>query len=235
MQILEKQSSVKEILIVLTSHDKLGNTGNKTGFWYEEFATPFYALKDKGINITLTSPEGGRPPIDPTSLLTDYQTISTKRIDADKEAQAILSNTLKLDSINEADYDAVFFPGGHGPLWDLAENKDSIALIEAFYHNNKSIAAVCHAPAIFKHAKNTDGTPLVKGKKVTGYSNAEEEAIQLTSVVPFSVEDMLKKNGGIYSKEENFVPYAVEDGLLITGQNPASAELVVELMLKGLN
>ena len=226
---------MKEILIVLTSHDKLGNTGNKTGFWYEEFATPFYALKDKGINITLTSPEGGRPPIDPTSLLTDYQTISTKRFDADKEAQAILSNTLKLDSVIESDYDAVFFPGGHGPLWDLAENKNSIALIEAFYQNDKSIAAVCHAPAIFKHTKNTDGTPLVKGKKVTGYSNAEEEAIQLTSVVPFSVEDMLKKNGGIYSREENFVPYAVEDGLLITGQNPASAELVVELMLNGLN
>ena len=231
----EKKETMKSVLFVITSHDKLGNTGNKTGFWYEEFATPYYALKDKGIDITLASPAGGLPPTDPTSLLPDFLTPSTKRFDEDKEAQADLSKTLKLESINQADYDAVFFPGGHGPLWDLAEDKNSIALIEAFYQNNKVVAAVCHAPAIFKHTKNTDGTPLVKGKKVTGYSNAEEEAIQLTSVVPFSVEDMLKENGGIFSKEENFIPYAVEDGLLITGQNPASAELVVELLLKRMN
>lgn len=223
---------MKKILIVLTSHDKLGNTGNKTGFWYEEFTTPYYALKDKGVNITLASPKGGLPPTDVTSLLPDFQTSSTKRFDQDKEAQGVLSKTLKLESINQADYDAVFYPGGHGPLWDLAEDKNSIDLIEAFYNNNKTVAAVCHAPAIFKHTKNADGTPLVKGRKVTGYSNTEEEAIQLTSVVPFSVEDMLKENGGIFSKKENFVPYAVEDGLLITGQNPVSAELVVELLLK---
>ena len=225
---------MKKILFVLTSHDMLGNTGNKTGFWYEEFATPYYALKENGIEITLASPKGGLPPTDPTSLLTDFQTISTKRFDTDEEAQAHLSKTLKLTSINEADYDAVFFPGGHGPLWDLAEDNNSIALIESFYQNNKPIAAVCHAPAIFKKTKNIDGTSIVKGKKVTGYSNAEEEAIQLTTVVPFSVEDMLKENGGIFSKKGNFVPYAVQDGLLITGQNPASAEMVVELLLKTL-
>lgn len=226
---------MKKILIILTSHNKLGNTGKNTGFWYEEFATPYYALKDMGANITLASPQGGQPPIDPTSHLPEFQTDSTRRLNEDDDAQAHLSKTLKLEAINPSDYDAVFFPGGHGPLWDLAENNDTIYFIEHFYQNDKPIATVCHGPAIFKHTKNTDGTPLVKGKKVTGYSNSEEEAIQLTSVVPFSVEDMLKEKGGIFSKKENFVPHAVEDGLLITGQNPASAELVVELLLKRLN
>lgn len=223
---------MRKFLIVLTSHDTLGNTENKTGFWYEEFATPYYALIDQGADITLASPLGGRPPIDPTSQLPEFQTTSTKRLDEDENAQAHLSQTKVLKTINPSRYDAVFFPGGHGPLWDLAEDKNVINLIEYFYKNDKPIAAVCHAPAIFKHTKNVDGVPLVYGKKVTGYSNEEEEAIQLTSVVPFSVEDMLKENGGIFSKKENFIPYAIKDGLLITGQNPASAELVVELLLK---
>ncbi|WP_341225398.1 type 1 glutamine amidotransferase domain-containing protein [uncultured Arcticibacterium sp.] len=225
---------MKKVLFVLTSHKDLGNTGEKTGFWIEEFAAPYYLLKDKGVEITLASPKGGQPPIDPKSNEPDFQTPATVRFNDDKATQEVLSKTIKLEDINQADYDAVFYPGGHGPLWDLAEDKNSIALIEAFYNNNKPVAAVCHAPAILKHPKNTDGTPLVNGKKVTGFTNGEEEAVQLTSVVPFLVEDMLKMNGGIYSKGADWGPYAVEDGLLITGQNPASSELVAELLLEKL-
>jgi len=225
---------MKKVLFVLTSHEDLGNTGHKTGFWIEEFASPYYSLKDKGIDITLASPKGGMPPIDPKSNEADFQTPATVRFNDDKEASEVLSKTLKLDTVNQADYDAVFYPGGHGPLWDLAEDKNSIALIEDFYKNNKPVAAVCHAPGIFKHPKNSDGTSLVNGKKVTGFTNGEEEAVQLTSVVPFLVEDMLKANGGIYSKKEDWNPHAVEDGLLITGQNPASSELVAELLLEKL-
>lgn len=225
---------MKRILFVLTSHDELGNTGEKTGFWVEEFAAPYYILKDKGASITLTSPKGGQPPIDPKSELPDFQTSATKRFNEDKETQEILSKTLKLESVNQADYDAVFYPGGHGPLWDLTEDKNSIALIESFFSNNKPVSAVCHAPGIFKHTKNVDGTPLVSGKKVTGFSNTEEEAVQLTDVVPFLVEDMLKENGGTYSKGDDWAPYLIEDGLLITGQNPASSELVAEFLLKRL-
>ncbi len=231
---VEEAPKAKKVLFVLTSHAELGDTGVKTGFWVEEFATPYYILKDKGVEITLASPKGGQPPIDPKSELADFQTASTKRFNADKETQAILSKTLKLDAVNQADYDAIFYPGGHGPLWDLAESKTSIALIEAFYTNNKPVAAVCHAPAVFKNTKNTDGTSLVSDKKVTGFTNTEEAAVQLTDVVPFLVEDMLKENGGVYSKGEDWSPYAVEDGLLITGQNPASAELVAEMLLKRL-
>jgi putative intracellular protease/amidase len=226
---------MKKILFVLTSHDKLGNTGEKTGFWIEEFAAPYYLLKDKGVEITLVSPKGGQPPIDPKSELPDFQTPATVRFNEDKETQEVLSKTLKLASVNQADYDAVFYPGGHGPLWDLAEDVHSIALIESFINNDKPVSAVCHAPAIFKHTKNADGTTLVNGKKITGFSNTEEEAVQLTDVVPFLVEDMLKENGGIFSKGEDWNPYAVEDGLLITGQNPASSELVAELLLEKLN
>ncbi|GAA4279296.1 type 1 glutamine amidotransferase domain-containing protein [Aquimarina mytili] len=226
---------VKKVLFVLTSHSELGDTGVKTGFWVEEFATPYYHLLDKGIDITLASPKGGQPPIDPKSELADFQTESTKRFDADKETQEKLSKTLKLETVNQADYDAIFYPGGHGPLWDLSEDKNSIALIESFYANNKPVAAVCHAPAVFKNTKNTDGTPLVKDKKVTGFTNTEEAAVELTDVVPFLVEDMLKENGGIYSKGDDWSAYAVEDGLLITGQNPASAELVAEMLLKQLH
>lgn len=229
-----KTEKMKKILFVLTSHDELGSTGEKTGFWIEEFAAPYYLLKDKGVEITLASPKGGQPPIDPKSELPDFQTPATVRFNTDKETQEVLSKTLRLASVNQADYDAVFYPGGHGPLWDLAEDKYSISLIEAFIKNNKPVAAVCHAPAIFKNTKNADGTPLVNGKKVTGFSNTEEEAVQLTDVVPFLVEDMLKEKGGIFSKSDDWTPYALEDGLLITGQNPASSELVAKLLLKKL-
>lgn len=231
----EKNIKMKKVLFILTSHDELGDTGEKTGFWIEEFASPYYFLKDKGVEITLASPDGGQPPIDPRSTEESVQTPATKRFNEDKETQTVLAKTLKLVTINQADYDAVFFPGGHGPLWDLAENKNSIALIEAFYNNGKPVAAVCHAPAVFKHTKNAAGEPLVKGKKVTGFSNSEEEAVALTNVVPFLVEEMLKKNGGEYSKKEDWAVYALEDGLLITGQNPASSERVAELLLAKLN
>lgn len=225
---------MKKVVFVLTSHEDLGNTGEKTGFWIEEFASPYYLMKDNGIDITIASPKGGQPPIDPKSATPDFQTPATVRFNEDKETQEILSKTIALETVQQADYDAVFYPGGHGPLWDLAEDKHSIALIESFYNHNKPVAAVCHAPAIFKHTKNTDGSPLVSGKKVTGFTNGEEEAVQLTSVVPFLVEDMLKANGGIYSKKADWNPYAVEDGVLITGQNPASSELVASLLLDQL-
>ena len=225
---------MKNVLFVLTSHDELGNTGDKTGFWVEEFAAPYYLLTDKGVKVTLASPKGGQPPIDPKSSQPDAQTPASKRYFEDKETQDKLSKTIELSQIKEADYDAVFYPGGHGPLWDLAEDKNSINLIESFYNNNKTVAAVCHAPAIFKNTKNTDGSPLVKGKKVTGFTNSEEEAVQLTNVVPFLVEDMLIDNGGIFSRKSDWNSYAIEDGLLITGQNPASSERVAEILLERL-
>ncbi|MBP2832725.1 type 1 glutamine amidotransferase domain-containing protein [Aquimarina sp. U1-2] len=230
----EEVTTSKKVLFVLTSHSELGNTGKETGFWVEEFATPYYILKDKGFDITLASPKGGQPPIDPKSELPDFQTPSTKGFNSDQPTQKLLANTIKLDNVSEANYDAVFYPGGHGPLWDLAEDKKSIDLIEKFYKNGKPIAAVCHAPAVFKNTKNAQGDPLVSGKKVTGFTNTEEAAVELTNVVPFLVEDMLKKNNGIYSKAEDWSPYAVEDGLIITGQNPASAELVAELLANQL-
>ncbi|WP_299453535.1 type 1 glutamine amidotransferase domain-containing protein [uncultured Microscilla sp.] len=226
---------MKKLLFVLTSHDELGNTGEKTGFWIEEFANPYYFLQDKGFAIDVASPKGGQVPIDPKSASDDFMTPATERFNNDTATQEALSKTLKLADINQEGYDAVFYPGGHGPLWDLAEDKDSIALIEKFYQNNKPVAAVCHAPAVFKHTKAADGSPLVKGKQVTGFTNSEEEAVQLTDVVPFLVENMLKENGGIYSKAEDWTPYAITDGLLITGQNPASSELVAEKLLEVLN
>ena len=225
---------MKKILFVLTSHDKLGKTNEKTGFWVEEFAAPYYLLKDKGVDITITSPKGGQPPIDPKSELPDFQTPATVRFNDDKETQQVLSQSVELSKIKESDYDAVFYPGGHGPLWDLADNKYSIKLIESFINNNKPVAAVCHAPAVFKNTKNNDSSSLVNGLKVTGFSNTEEEAVQLTNIVPFLVEDMLKENGGIFSKADDWTPYAIEDNLLITGQNPASSELVAELLLNKL-
>ncbi|GGG45136.1 dimethylallyltransferase [Croceivirga lutea] len=226
---------MKTIVFVLTSHEELGNTGEKTGFWVEEFAAPYYLLKDKGVNITLASPKGGQPPIDPKSEMEDFQTPATERFNQDKETQEKLANTIKLENVNQEDFDAVFYPGGHGPLWDLATDKNSIKLIEDFYRNSKPVAAVCHAPAVFKNTKNTDGSFLVKGKKVTGFTNTEEEAVQLTNVVPFLVEDMLKENGGIYFKKEDWSAHAIADGLLITGQNPASSEKVAELLWHQLN
>lgn len=223
-----------KILFVLTSHDQLGNTGEKTGFWIEEFASPYYYLVDKGVDVTLASPKGGQPPIDPTSDKPENQTESTKRFKADKDLQEKLSKTHELSEVSSDDYDAVFYPGGHGPLWDLAESETSAQLIESFYNSNKPLSFVCHAPAALKHVKNTDGEPLVKGKKVTGFTNTEEELVKLTDVVPFLVEDMLKENGGIYSKKGDFEEYAIEDGLLITGQNPASSEKVAEMLLAKL-
>lgn len=224
----------KEILIVLTSHEDLGDTGEKTGFWIEEFTTPYYHLIDQGAKLTLASPNGGQPPIDPTSAKPENQTESTKRYDKDTALKEQLKSTHKLSEVATKDYDAVFFPGGHGPLWDLAESEISARLIEDFYNSNKPISFVCHAPAALKKVKNKAGHPLVKGKKVTGFTNSEEEIASLTDVVPFLVEDMLKENGGTYSKGEDYKAYAVEDGLLITGQNPASSKKVANLLLEQL-
>ena len=228
---LQKQKEMK-ILFVLTSHDKLGDTGKKTGFWVEEFANPYYTLLDKGAVITIATPKGGAAPIDPSSDSPDAATEDTERFNNDAEAKERIANTKVLADMNPDDFDAVFYPGGHGPLWDLANDQTSIALIEKFNSQEKPVAFVCHAPAALKSVKNTDGTPLVKGKKVTGFTNTEEAAVGLTNVVPFLVEDMLIKNGGIYSKKEDWQPYAIQDGNLITGQNPASSELVAELLLK---
>lgn len=226
---------MKKILFVLTSNDQLGDTGNKTGFWIEEFASPYYLLKDAGYEVALASPKGGQPPIDPNSEVDDAQTESTKRFYNDKETQEVLAHTDLLSSVDQKDYDAVFYPGGHGVLWDLVENKDSKALIESFYKNDKPVSFVCHAPAVLKHIKNADGEALVKDKKVTGFTNQEEDGVQLSEVVPFLLEDMLIENGGVYSKIEDWQPYAVQDGLLITGQNPASSEKVAQLLIKTLS
>ena len=226
---------IKKVLFVLTSHDELGDTGLKTGFWIEEFAAPYYTLSDKGINITIASPKGGQPPIDPKSDTPEASTPATARFKTDAVTQEKLAHTLMLVNIRETDFDAIFFPGGHGPLWDLAIDKNSIHLIESFYRNNKPVATVCHAPGVLKNAKNTLGEPLVKGKKVTGFTNEEEAAVKLTEVVPFLVEDMLKENGGEYSKVDNWQPYAIQDGLLLTGQNPASSQLVAEKLFQLLD
>lgn len=230
----EKKETMKKILFVITSHNELGSTGEKTGVWLEEFTAPYYFLKEHGVEITLASPKGGQPPIDPKSELSDFQTASTRKFAEDITTQNIFSKTVKLETVNHNDYDAVFYTGGYGPLWDLSENKTSIALIESFYNNSKPIGSVCHGPAIFKNTKDADDKPLVQGKKVTAYSNSEEAAINFTEIVPFSVEDMLKENGGVYSKGEDWNAYAVEDGLLVTGQNPASSELVANLLLNKL-
>jgi putative intracellular protease/amidase len=225
---------MKNILFVLTSNDSLGSTGHKTGFWIEEFASPYYLLTDKGYNVTLASPKGGQPPIDPNSAAENAATASTNRFDKDEATKKKLANTLKLEDVNQNDFDAVFYPGGHGVLWDLVEDKKSISLIESFYNEGKPLAFVCHAPAVLKNVKGKDGKPLVNNKKVTGFTNEEEAAVQLTEIVPFLLEEMLKNNGGIYSKIGDWQPYAVEDGLLITGQNPASSEKVAELLAKKL-
>lgn len=225
---------MKKLLIVLTSHDTLGDTGHKTGFWLEEFASPYYVFKDSGIEMTLASPKGGQPPLDPKSNEADFQTESTARFEADSQAKLALANTLKLEDINVEDYDAVFYPGGHGPLWDLAENEHSIALIENMYAAKKPVAAVCHAPAVFRHPKSSSGQSIVFGKAVTGFSNSEEAAVGLEAVVPFLLEDMLLENGAKYSKGDDWVSYVINDGGLITGQNPASSEAVAIAMLKVL-
>lgn len=223
-----------KILMVLTSHDQLGDTGKKTGFWLEEFAAPYYVFKDAGAELTLASPKGGQPPLDPKSDAADSQTDATRRFKADQAAQSALANTQKLAGISGDGYDAVFYPGGHGPLWDLAEDPASIALIESMARAGKTVSAVCHAPGVLRHVHSKDGSPLVKGRKVTGFANTEEEAAQLTKVVPFLVEDMLVKHGGIYSKGADWQPHVVVDGKLITGQNPASSESVAHEVLKQL-
>lgn len=220
-----------KLLMVLTSHDQLGDTGLKTGFWLEEFASPYYVFKDFNVEVTLASPKGGNPPLDPKSDEPDYQTESTERFRKDEETQKRLANTLKLDSINPSDFDAVFYPGGHGPLWDLAEDKNSISLLETFFKQGKPLGLVCHSPGVLRHTKNNDGEPLVKGKRVTGFSNTEEEAVELTTVVPFLLEDMLKANQGLYSKGDDWTSYVEVDGNLVTGQNPASSEAVAKEIL----
>lgn len=220
-----------KILMVLTSHDKLGDTGKKTGFWLEEFAAPYYVFKDANAEVTLASPKGGQPPLDPISDADDAQTEATKRFKDDAVAQHDLANTVVLSTVSAEDFDAVFYPGGHGPLWDLAEDADNIKLIETFAANDRLIAAVCHAPAVFKHPKGPDGEPLVAGKTVTGFTNTEEDAAGLTAVVPFLVEDMLKANGGIYEKGADWTSFVVTDGKLITGQNPASSEEAARKLL----
>ncbi len=221
-----------KILMILTSHNKLGDTGKKTGFWLEEFAAPYYVLLDAGAEITLASPAGGQPPLDPKSDAPDAQTGATERFKKDDAAQSVLGNTTKLAEIDADGFDAVFFPGGHGPLWDLAENEDSQQIIETFIAGDRPLAAVCHAPAIFKHTKGADGMSVVSSRRVTGFSNTEEEAVGLTEVVPFLLEDMLRANGGLYEKGPDWGSYVVVDGKLVTGQNPASSEAAAKELLK---
>lgn len=221
-----------KILMVLTSHDQLGDTGKKTGFWLEELAAPYYVLKDAGATITLASPKGGQPPLDPKSDLPENQTELTKRFRADAAAQAQLADTKKLADVSANDFDAVFYPGGHGPMWDMPDNATSIALIEAFVKADKPVGAVCHAPVALVNVRGKNGEYLVKGKRVTAFTNEEEEAVGLTAVVPFLLEDRLKERGGIYSKGANWVPYVQVDGKLVTGQNPASSTPGAEALLK---
>lgn len=221
-----------KILMVLTSHDQLGNTGKKTGFWLEEFAAPYYTFKAAGADIVLASPKGGQPPVDPKSEAPEFQTEFTHRFEADMAAKAQLASSVRLDSVSQTEFDTVFYPGGHGPMWDLAEDKNSVALIESFLTAGKHVALICHAPAALRHVKTPAGAPLVSGKKVTGFSNTEEAAMHLTKVVPFLLEDKLKAEGGIYSKGADGTSHVVSDGLLITGQNPASSVEAAELLLK---
>lgn len=223
-----------KILIVLTSHDELGNTGKKTGFWLEEFAAPYYAFKDAGADVVISSPAGGQPPLDPKSDLPEFQTELTHRFKADAAAQAALASTVKLDMIDQADFDTVFYAGGHGPLWDLAESDTSIRLIESFERAGKPIGFVCHAPGVLRHVKSVDGAPLVQGRRVTGFTNSEEAAVELTDVVPFLIEDEFQKMGATYEKGPDWAPFLVTDGKLITGQNPASSELVAEALIQKL-
>lgn len=223
-----------KVLIVITSHDQLGDTGRKTGFWLEELAAPYYVFKDAGVEITLASPKGGRPPQDPKSNDPEFRTDLTLRFEQDRDAQAQLDKTIRLDSVRQADFDTVFYPGGHGPMWDLAENKHSIALIESFLGAGKLVTVVCHSTAALHHAKSPDGKPLVQGKEVTGFTNGEEEAVGLTKVVPFLLEDEMLKLGAIFSKKANWSVHVVRDGLLITGQNPSSSGPAAKALLAAL-
>jgi putative intracellular protease/amidase len=219
-----------KILMVLTSHDQLGNTGRKTGFWLEEFAAPYFVFRDAGVQLTLASPKGGQPPVDPKSDLPEDQTPAQARFKQDEKAQSDLANTVKLADMKSSDFDTVFYVGGHGPMWDLAESADSIALLESFYNSGKPIALVCHSPGVLRHV-TYEGEPLVKGKHVTGFTNGEEEEVQLTHVVPFLVEDELLRLGAIFEKEANWQPFSVVDGRLITGQNPASSTVAAQNLM----
>jgi putative intracellular protease/amidase len=223
-----------KILMVLTSHDQLGNTGRKTGFWLEEMAAPYYVFKDAGAQITLASPKGGRPPLDPKSNEPNFQTDITRRFEKDSDAEAQLGRTVRLDSVRQGDFDTVFYPGGHGPMWDLAEDKDSIKLLESFLAAGKTIALVCHAPGALRHVKTPDGGFLVAGKTVTGFTNGEEEDVGLTKIVPFLVEDEMMKLGATFSKIKNWGVHTVADGKLITGQNPASSGPAAKLLMDTL-
>jgi putative intracellular protease/amidase len=221
-----------KVLMVLTSHDQLGSTGEKTGFWLEEFAAPYYTFKDAGVEIVVASPDGGQPPLDPKSDSADFQTDLTQRFKTDPAAQLVLASTVKLESVQAQDFDAVFYPGGHGPLWDLAESRVSIDLIEAFDRANKPVGFVCHAPGVLRHVKAANGDPLVKGRKVSGFTNSEEAAVGLTDVVPFLVEDELTVLGGLYQKGADWLSFVVEDDLLVTGQNPGSSADTAKALLK---
>lgn len=220
-----------KVLMVLTSHDQLGNTGKKTGFWLEEFAAPYYTFLDAGAEIVLASPAGGQPPLDPKSDLPEFQTELTHRFKADPAAQLRLANTVKLDTIKQEDFDTVFYPGGHGPMWDLAESPVSIRLIESFERAGKPIGFVCHAPGALRHVKAANGESLIKGRRVTGFTNGEEDAVELSDVVPFLIEDEFKALGGLYEKGPDWAPYIVTDGKLITGQNPGSSEGVAKALI----
>lgn len=224
-----------KILMVLTSHDKLGDTGKKTGFWLEEFAAPYYIFVDAGADVTLASPKGGQPPLDPKSDAPDAQTPATKRFRDDPIAQQALAHTQTLDEVDTDDFDALFYPGGHGPLWDLAEDQRSVVIIHGFYRAGKPVGAVCHAPAVFRHTVDETGEPLVRDRKITGFSNSEEDGVGLTDVVPFLVEDMLKERGANYSKGDDWKSHVCTDGLLITGQNPASSEATARALLGALS
>ena len=219
------------VLMVLTSHDQLGNSGEKTGLWLEEFAAPYYVFKDNCATVTLASPKGGQVPLDPKSETVDSQTDATRRFENDAQATQELANTALLDSINPRDFDLLFYPGGHGPLWDLVNDNHSIALIESFFNAGKPLGLVCHAPAALKHARGLDGSPLVKDKGVTGFSNSEEAAVALSDVVPFLLEDMLQEKGGHYSKGNDWAEYIVVSDKLVTGQNPASSEATARALL----
>lgn len=223
-----------KILMVLTSHDQLGDSGHKTGFWAEEFAAPFYQFVDAGVEIVLASPKGGQPPIDPNSVLASSQTVATERFFQDEKAQAQLANTLPLSEVSADDFDAIFYPGGHGPLWDLTQEDDSIALIEQFWQQNKVVSAVCHAPAVLLNAKDENGDWLIAGKSVTAFTNSEEAAVGLTNVVPFLLQDALIQKGAIFESTQDWQSFTVQDGLLITGQNPASSEAVAQAVLRQL-
>ena len=219
-----------KILMVLTSHDQLGNTGRTTGFWLEEFAAPYFVFRDAGVDLTLASPKGGQPPLDPKSDLPESQTPAMSRFKQDASAKKALANTVKLADMNSEDFDTVFYVGGHGPMWDLAESPDSIALLESFYNSGKPIALVCHSPGVLRHVKY-HGEPLVKGKRVTGFTNGEEADVQLTKIVPFLVEDELMRLGAIFEKVRNWEPFSIVDGRLITGQNPASSTFAAKNLL----